>query len=307
MKRICKLFSFVIVFALTVSIIAGCAGIKSNTVVFIPQLLGDEYWNNLSDKLQKEIEAGGYDYKQMGPDEWDSKKQAEVIKQAVKEKSHAIVLAPVSNEVSNLFDAIKEANKAKIPVILIDTDIDRNLLASDGVEITTFVGVDNYDSGKEIADKVAENLVNNSQVAIVDGSTDSLNGVYRCDGFADGIKNKGMNIVSRITTSWSEDEAYTNTKLLLEAYPDIKAIFTVNSNVYKGAIKAITESGKSIITATFDCDDTTKKGFDEDLLLCTFNQSAENMSKSVAEVLKDLDNGKTVDSITKSKGELITK
>ena len=308
MKKIKKISSLILILVLASAFFTGCANKSDETVVFIPQNLDNGgYWDKLSDKLQTAIEGNGYSYKEMGSEEWDSKKQADVIKEAIKEKADVIILAPVSNEVSNLFDAIKEANSNDIPIILIDTDINRDLLASDDAEVVTYVGVDNYDSGKKIAYKVADNLDNNSQVAVLDGSADSLNGVERCDGFSDGINKKGLELVARVNTSWSVDEGYTNTKLILDAYPDIKALFVVNSNVYKGVVKAVQESGKSIITATFDCDDVTEQALNDGILLCTFNQSSENMAKSVVDVLNKLDEGKNVDSVTKSEGEIVTK
>ena len=313
MKIIKKLNSLMLIAVILCTFFIGCGNTNTTMnnnkeIVFIPQNFDDAgYWDDLSNKLQKEIEGNGYSYKKMGADDWDSEKQSAILKQAIDENPFAIVLSPVSLDVANLFDGIKKANDKNIPIILIDTDIDRQLLDSDNAEVLTYIGIDNYEAGKEIADKISQSLDKNSEVAILDGSMDSFNGTIRSNGFEDEINEKGMNVVARVSTSWSSEEGYTNTKLLLEAYPDTKAIFAVNNTVYEGVYKAIEESGKTIKTATFDCNDLTDEALKNGTLICTYDQSGENAAKTLVDVLRKVEKGEKIDDVTISKGELISK
>lgn len=304
--RIKRLISFLIMIILCSSFFIGCNIKKNKNVIFVPQMIDDGgYWSNISESLQKKIEQRGYEYKMMGSEEWDSKKQAESLMEAVNEKPGAIVLAPIGD--TDLFQAIKEANKKDIPIILIDSDIDRDLLESYEINVTTYVGPSNYDGGSIVAEKLSENLEKGSKVAIIGGRVDSENGESRCSGFKDTIIKNGMNVVVELSTDWSDWEAYANTKLILQVNPDIEAIFAVNNNVCKGVNQAVEELNMSVITATFDSDDDILKGIEQGTVICTFDQNNEGMAESVAEVVNKLYDGKKADSITISEGKLITK
>lgn len=304
--KINKYISVLLIVVFSTFLFAGCKSSSEKKVIFIPQMLnGGEYWDNISSNLQNEIESLGYEYELMGADEWSAQKQCEVIKEAVNMNVTAIVLAPVGT--SDLFPAFKEANKAGVPIILIDTDIDRNLLASADTAVATFVGASNYEGGKMVADRLAQELESGSKVAILSGGVDSANGESRCQGFNDEISAKGMNVVANLTSGWSEEEGYANAKLLLKAYPDLKAVFAVNSTVYKGVEKASEEYGIPVYGGVFDCDDDALKSIEEGKLICIFDQNSEGMAKSVAEVVNKLASGETVESVTTSEGKMISK
>lgn len=229
-----KYISIVLMILFTSITLSSCGINKgSKTIIFIPKALEcGEYWENINNNIKKASEDAGYNFKRMGSKEWDATKQAEVIKEAVKEKPCAIVLGPVDD--APLFEAIKEANKSNIPIILVDSDIDRELLESDDAYVTTFVGASNYDGGVQVADKIAEKLSSGDKVAILSNGADGANAEERCAGFRHEISKKGMNVVAEAATNWSIEMGYEKAKLLFDAYPDLKAVFAVNGPVYDG-------------------------------------------------------------------------
>lgn len=304
--RIKRIFSILLMLILSTMLLTSCKMNKKQNVIFVPQMIDNGgYWSGISESLENQIQSKGYEYKMMGSDLWDSKKQAESLMEAVNQKPDAIVLAPIGN--TDLFEAIKEANKKNIPIILIDSDIDRDLLASYDIHITTFVGPSNYEGGKMIAERLSKELEKGSDVAIIGGRVDSENGESRCSGFKDEINAQGMNVKAQVSTDWSTAEGYLNAKLILQTYPEVKAIFAVNNNVYKGVEQASDELGISILGGTFDYDDDILNSIESGKLICTFDQNNDGMAESVADVIDKLLSGNTVDEITISEGKVIDK
>lgn len=300
-----RVISLTIVVIFSCLLFVGCRdGGDAKKVVFIAQMSTGDYWENLSDSINKEAVKAGYKYKFTGPKEWNAKQQAKVIEKAVKEKPAAIILAPIGN--TDLFSAIKKANDADIPVILIDNDMNRELLDAYGAYVTTYVGIDNYDGGVKVADEFTNNISKSDKVAVFYGNVTSENSENRCNGFYDTMTKNGFDVVETLTAN-SEDESYEKAKLLIAAHPDIKAIFTANSGSCKGVLKAAEEANLQIKTGTFDCDDDILKGINEGKIICTFDQNSEGMSKGAIEVVDKLSKGEKVKSVTVTEGKLITK
>lgn len=285
-------------------LLVGCGSASSGKkIVFITQRLNNgEYFENISKAFEKTITKEGYAYEFTGPQDWDAKFQGDVLKEVVKSKPAAIILAPVVGD--ELYEAIREANEAGVPIILIDTDLDRELLEAARVKVDTFVGIDNYEGGKLVADKVSETLEKGSKVAIVGGGVETPTGEERCRGFKDEITAKGMEVVGRFTTNWSEEEGYERGKVFLTAHPDIKMVFAANSSILKGIVRAAEEKNISIQGATFERDAITDEYKDKGILLCTYDQNIEGLAEKVSEVIKKIKSGEKLENVTVSEGKL---
>lgn len=302
-KLLQTVFTMMLVIILSSSF-TGCS--KNRQVILVPpQLENGEYWDDINEKLKNSAEESGYSYSLMGSEKWDAQEQRGVLQEAVKTKPSAIVLGPIVNE--KLYPGLKEAQDNGVPLILIDSDIDRELLASDDIKVTTFVGIDNYKCGKDVADKLAEKLSPNSKVAILRGEVNSENSEKRCNGFKDEISQKGMNLVADISTDWSENDGYEKAKLILQSNPDLKAVFSVNCNVLKGIKKAADEADVDLLYGTFDTNDEIIDDIKEGSVVCTLDQDSDNMTKTIMEVVKKIEKGEKIDEVTTSEGKLITK
>lgn len=284
--------------------LVGCGSVGGEKkIVFITQKINNgEHFDNISKAFEKTLTKEGYSYEYTGPEEWGADLQAEVIIDVLKSKPEAIIIAPVVGD--ELYEAIREANKAGVPVILIDTDLNRELLEAARVKVDTFVGIDNYEGGKLVADKVSETLEKGSKVAIVGGGVETPTGEERCRGFKDEITAKGMEVVGRFTTNWSEEEGYERGKVFLTAHPDIKMVFAANSSILKGIVRAAEEKNISIQGATFERDAITDEYKDKGILLCTYDQNIEGLAEKVSEVIKKIKSGEKLENVTVSEGKL---
>lgn len=308
MMKIKKLILSMLLVIFCAAGFAGCGKSNSGKVIaFVPQSVNaGEFWDDISNKLKQQLESDGFTYRVDGPEEWSPTKQAEVINKLVNEKVDAIVVTPTGY--SELFEAFKNANKAGIKIILVDTDINEDYLASYGAQVTSYVGVDNYKGGEQIGKLVAEKLPQKAEVAIFSGGVENENSEDRCNGFSNAVKNQGMDVVVRnAIPDWTEEDAYAKAKIIFKAYPNIKAVFTANGNMNRGVFKAADELGINIISGSFDTDADIMKKIDEGKVISALDQDSEAMSKKVSEVVKKCIAGEKVDRVANSEGKIIKK
>ncbi len=306
--KINKIISLILILIFTMACFAGC-NVKSGgnkTIAFVPQMINSgAFWDDMNANLKKEVEARGFNYITAASEEWGPDPQSEVISQLVDKKVDVIITAPSGTY--QFFEVFKKANDAGIEIILVDANMDREYLASYGAHVTTFVGIDNYKCGQDVANVLAEKLPQNSQVAIFSGGVDSPNSEERSDGFSDAMKEKGMNVVARNAISWTADDGYAKAKQVFKAYPDIKGVFTVNSTVNSGVYKAAEEYGIDILGASFDTDDEIIQRIQDGNVVCTLDQNSAEMAKKVAEVVDRLMKGEEVEPVIEYEGKIISK
>lgn len=302
--KIKKLYIYIFIVNFVAIAFVGCNNNVTKTIGFIPK--GDStYWNTTKENINKAASENGLEVVSKAPDsESNYKNQKEIMQEMIKNKVGAILLAPCS--VTELIPDIKDANKNGIPVVLIDTDVDRELLEIQNAKVETFVGGDNYEGGKIIGERVVNKTNKKENVAILSGIVGQINGEARCKGFEDTMKTAGMNVVASVSTNWSRDDGYNKAKTLLLAYPDLKIIFTANDDIAKGAVEAIKELKRNVLIETFDTSDETINEISKGEIDSTINQHPEIMAKNSIEAVKNILNGNKVESSIATNLELIT-
>src|SRR5262249_21971492 len=88
--------------------------------------------------------------------EVDVERQMEIDEDLIERKVSALCVAPSGSR--EIVPVIVKANKAGIPVLIVDTRVDEKALAAAGGKIATFIGSDNYDGGKIAGTFLAEKL-----------------------------------------------------------------------------------------------------------------------------------------------------
>lgn len=281
----------------------GCSNNSNKTIGFIPKD-NSTYWLVTKDSIEKTASENKLRVITKSPkSESDYKEQKEIMQEMIKNKVSVILLAPCS--VTELIPDIKDANKKGIPVILVDTDVDRELLTIENAKVESFVGADNYEGGKIVGKRAAEKSEGKGNAAILGGIVGQINGENRCKGFEDAIKSAGMNVVSSVSTNWTKEDGYSKAKTLLLAYPDIKCIFAANDDIAHGALEAVSELDRNVLIETFDNSKETINDINEGKIDATVNQHPEIMGKNSVEAAKNIINGNKIDTSIPTKLDLI--
>jgi ABC-type sugar transport system substrate-binding protein len=167
-------------------------------------------------------------------------KQISDIQDMISQGAQVLIVAPLNSD--GLEPALKAARDKNIPVLTID----RKVNATACKDYVSFLGSNFEEQGKRAADQLIKGTGSKGNVAILLGS--SGNGVTtdRTKGFKDEIAAKApdIKVVAEQTGDFARDKGQSVTEQLLQAHPDITAIYAENDEMGLGAQAAIISAGK---------------------------------------------------------------
>ena len=163
-------------------------------------------------------------------------KQVEMFQTALDKKPAAICLAAVD---SKAFEPLlQKAKEAGIPVIGFDSGVDSD------VPVTTAT-TDNIAAAALAADKMAELIGGEGEVAVIAHDQTSRTGIDRVAGFVDQMKAKYPDITV-VDVQYGGGDQLKSTdlaKAIMQANPDLKGFFGANEGSIIGVLNAATELG----------------------------------------------------------------
>lgn len=167
-------------------------------------------------------------------------KQISDIQDMLNQGAQLLIIAPLNSD--GLEPALQAAAAKHVPVITID----RKLNATACKDYLTFIGSNFVEQGKRAADALAKATGGTGKVAVLLGT--SGNGVTtdRTKGFVDEIAATapGLEIVAQQTGEFARDKGQQVTEQLLQAHPEITAIYAENDEMGLGAVTAVKGAGK---------------------------------------------------------------
>ena len=169
-------------------------------------------------------------------------KQVADVESMIAQKVDVIVLAP--REEKPLLPAVMKAKRAGIPVILIDRNVDQKVAAA-GRDYVTFIGSDFIDQGRRAAEWLVKTTGGKGTIVELEGTTGSSPANDRKKGFDDLVKQQpGMKIVASQSGDFTRDKGRQVMQTLLQAHPDVTAVYAHNDEMAIGAIAALEAAGK---------------------------------------------------------------
>lgn len=212
---------------------------RTLTVAFVPKALNSPFWAEMQQAAEREAAAQGVHLVSLAAErETDVERQYQIIENLIQQKVDAILLAPAGSK--ELVPAIRKANDAGIPVLILDTRIDRAAADSMGVRVLTYIGSDNFEGGAVAGRYLARTLGGTGSVAIIEGISGHETADQRRQGFLKGVEgHPGIRVVASQTADWERARAYTVAENLLQAHPELDAIFAANDEMALGALEAV--------------------------------------------------------------------
>lgn len=186
----------------------------------------------------------------------------------------AIVVAPA--DTYHLVPSLKKAHDAGIAVVNIDARLDPKAMAEAGLANVPFISVDNEMGGYLSAQALVKGVTSPTQVAILEGIRTADNAEARKRGAMRAFaENPKIKLVASETAHWKIDEGYTATKAILARYPGLGALFAANDMMALGAIKYLSDAGKTQVkVAGFDALPEVQSALDSGAMVATIDQQA---------------------------------
>ena len=227
--------------------------------------------------------------------------QIKAIRGFIAQKVDVIGLAPVVE--SGWDTVLKEAKAAKIPVILVDRNID----SKDDSLYVTKIGSDFHEEGMKAGKWLLDNYKKPGDVKIVElqGTVGSAPAIERKKGFEEVIKaDPRFKIVRSQTGDFTRAKGKEVMEAFLKTDPNIDVLYAHNDDMAIGAIQAIEAAGKKpgqdIIIIGVDA----VKGAFEAMMAGKMNVTVEcnpQLGPQLMDLVKDVVAGKQLPKFTASK------
>ena len=178
--------------------------------------------------------------------------QLRAVRSFVTQHVDAIVIAPIVE--TGWEPVLREAKRAKIPVIIMDRKVQTN----DDTLYTTFIGSDFYEEGRMATDWIAKHAGDRAKIVEIQGEPGSAAANERHKAFADALaKHPELKVIDSQTGNFRRAEGKQVMEALLKKHgKDIQIVYAHNDDMALGALQAIEEAGlkpgKDIMVVSID-------------------------------------------------------
>lgn len=194
------------------------------------------YWQTEGDVAAAQAKELGYEAN-VAASKGDTNTESNLIDTAITNKSVAIILDPAN--ASGSVGAVKKADAAGIPVILVNAEINETGLAKAQL-------VSNNAQGAALGAQEWVKVVGDTgNYAELFGAPSDNNAQTRSNGFKTVISQyPGLTEVANQVGNWDRTEGHDKMQSILQANPEIIGMISGNDEMALGAIAALKEAGK---------------------------------------------------------------
>jgi ribose transport system substrate-binding protein len=279
------------------------------TIALVVKTLNNPFFNDMQKGAEEAAKTANVNLLvQAAEREIDVEKQMQIIENLIQSKVSALCITPSGSK--EIVPAIVKANRAGIPVLILDTRVNPEALAAAGGKVATFIGSDNFEGGRVAGEFMVKTLGGKGKVAILEGIPGHETGDSRLKGFKQAVAGSpGIEIVSSQTANWERDQGYNVFQNMLQAQPDIQGLFACSDLMALGAVEAIAAAGKTgkIAVIGFDAFSEAREAVLKGTMVATVAQFSSEMGKMGVENAARLLKGEQIPAEQTVRIQLVTK
>jgi ribose transport system substrate-binding protein len=285
------------------------SAVSGPTIALVMKTLNNPFFIDMQKGAEEAAERLGVRLLVQGAErEVDVEKQMQIIENLIQRRVAALCITPSGSK--EIVPAIVKANRAGIPVVVVDTRVDSAAAAEAGAELATFVGSDNFEGGRIAGEYIVKALGGTGKVAILEGIPGHETGDARLRGFQSAVSQaEGIEIVASQTANWERDQGFNVFQNILQSKPEVQALFACNDMMALGAIEAIAAAGRTgeIIVVGFDAVEDAREAIRRGEMAASVAQFPAEMGRLAVEKAYELINGGSLPAFIPTKIELITR
>ena len=246
-----------------------------------------DFFQTIADSITEEAEADGNTVVVSDAGQ-DSSKQIQIIEDFIAQDVDVVFLNPVDRDA--ITPALQELQEAGIKVVNFDSAVS----ALDMVD--AYVATDNYQAGVLCAEAMMEDFPDGGEIAVLDYPANSACN-DREEGFLDTIGDH-FDVVATFDAQGDVSQGQEITSDILQAHPNLTAIFSINDQSGMGAYAAVTGAGMDVAIYGVDGNPDAKTVINQEdsIYKMTAAQSPIKMGKICYETAIKLLNGEELDS-----------
>ena len=162
-------------------------------------------------------------------------------------------------------NAIIAANNKNVPVVTLDRGANQG-------EVVSHIASDNVAGGVMAGEHIVSLLGGKGKVVELEGIAGTSAARDRGQGFNDAIAGTEIEVVAKQVADFDRTQGLSVMENILQAQPEIDAVFAHNDEMALGAQKAIEASGREIIIVGFDATDDAVAAVKEGKMSATVAQ-----------------------------------
>lgn len=287
------------------ALLTGCGSTKQEpaakkTVIGLSiSTLNNPFFVDLRDGAKAAADANGMELVVMDAQD-DASKQLANIENLIQQKVSIIIVNPVDSKA--IVPAIEAANKANIPVITVDR-------SAAGGQVASAIASDNVAGGKMAGQFIVDKLSGKGKIVELEGIPGSSAANDRGKGFNEAVKAAtGLAVVAKQPADFDRAKGMKVMENILQANPEIQAVFAHNDEMALGAVEAIKAAKRTgIIVVGFDATADAIKAVNDGSLVATVAQKPKEMGKIAIETAKKIIGKEKVEATIPVALELVVK
>lgn len=278
-------------------------------IAFIVPTLANPFFVDMTDSAREAMKSHPEaDLVAQAPPEFTNvDQQVALIENAITLKVGVICLVAADSKA--VIPALRKAQDAKIPVLLVDNTVDPVAASKVHLKVAGHVGSDNLLGGSLAGEFICKTLQGRGQVAMLEGVLGSDVANARKLGFTEALaKFPDIHLVASQTANYSREQGLNVFQNILLANPKLDAVFAANDEMALGAVKALQESksSKKLLIVGFDATADGLAAVKSGQMAATIQQQPKEMGRIAIELALQLMQGKTVPSETMVPVQLIS-
>ena len=216
----------------------------------------------------------------------DVTKQVSDVEDLLSKNIAVLIINPVDSDAVS--GVVQDAMDAGVKVIAVDRVVN-------GVEVDCTIASDNV-MGAELATQyIVDTLGEGIKVAELQGVPGASAAIDRGTGFHN-VADTALDVVASQTANFDRTEGMTVMENMLQANPDIQAVFAANDEMALGAVEAIAGAGKDILVVGFDATDDAIAAINEGRMGATIAQQPYMIGESAVQNAVKLIAGEAVEA-----------
>ena len=274
----------------SMTVLADTKDVKDGGLTFgITYWTESDFFKTIAGAIQESAEADGNSVTVVNGEQ-DSAKQIQIIEDFITKGVDAVFLNPVDRDA--IAPALELLNEAGIPIINFDSSV-ANLDLVDA-----YVATDNVQAGVLCAEAMIKDFPDGGEIAVLNYPANSAC-LDREQGFLDTIEGKGFEVVATFDAEGTVEKGQDITSDILQAHPDLTAIFSINDQAGMGAYAACTIADAEVAIYGVDGNPEAKSVIAQDgIYKMSAAQSPIQMGKTCYDVAAQLLAGEELEEKT---------
>ncbi|EKV28156.1 Ribose ABC transport system, periplasmic ribose-binding protein RbsB [Caenispirillum salinarum AK4] len=270
----------------------------ADTMALVVSTLNNPFFVTLKEGAESKAKELGYDLLVLDSQN-DPAKELANVEDVLNQDIEVLLINPTDSDAVR--SSVRAANRKDVPVVTLDR-------AANGGDVVSHIASDNVAGGKMAGELIVEALDGQGKVVELQGVPGTSAARDRGQGFHEAVEPvEGIEVVASQPANFDRTKGLNVMENILQAQPEIDAVFAHNDEMALGAIKAVQASGRDIIVVGFDGTADGVAAVEDGSMLATIAQQAGKIGEMGVETAAKVAQGEEVPEYTPVPLQAVTK